>query len=107
MKGNMITRCKTKSTKNRLIFSISGKSAERIFKRMLKELNMNVLIKRGDKVEKEIVYPITNINIKKNTITFQNGDVEETVSIVNVVAINIKSTNPTMVITKKGEDYVS
>ena len=74
---------------------------------MLKELNMNVLIKRGDKVEKEIVYPITNINIKKNTITFQNGDIEETVSIVNVVAINIKSTNPTMIITKKGEDYVS
>jgi len=98
---------KTKKGNHRLIFTVSGKSMERMFKRMLKELNMNVLIKKGGKVEHEIVYPITNINIKENKITFLDGEEEKTVSITNVVAINIKSNNPTMVITKKGEEYVS
>lgn len=98
---------KIKKTSSRLIFSISGKSATRIFKRMLKELNMNVMIRKGGEIEKDKTYPITNINIKNNTVSFLDGEEEKTVSIVNVVAINIKSNNPTMVVTKKGDEYVS
>jgi len=69
---------------------------------MLTDLNMTVMIKKCGKPVTTNIYPINHINLKSNTITYQDGNIEKTIRINNVIAIDIKASNPTIIITKKG-----
>ncbi len=93
---------KSKKTNHRVRFTISDKLG-RMFRRMLKELEINIIIERNGVRDSQNIYKIKSIDFGNNTIQYYNGDEIETIEVNSLVAIDIKSTIPTIIISKKGE----
>ena len=97
-----MTKRKQTKAKKRLIFTISDKSMERVFKKMLSEFIMAVAIKEDDQTKRHIFYPIRSLNVNDNTITYVDGDETKTIEIEKVISIDIKTQTPTFIVTRKG-----
>ena len=67
---------------------------------MLTDLRMKIIIQKFGMIDRQNVYAVKSIDFVKNEIEYYEGDEVKKIGINHVYAIDIKSTFPTVIISK-------